>query len=252
MRRTLRRSLLHMQLITPFKLEPCEAQQDWPPPQGSRKATVPPALHFITALCLTSNWKLDCSICKNPTLWSYIFATHLAEKLSPSSATSWQTALQQETHAQARTAGASHLLLPRPFYRYYPHWIQQHILRAWIYAGKHDPVTTATATASQSCSQYSYYFTLHNLLLRIMETKYFISSRPSLSRRFTIPRELSTNFFLLPSKLIQCKTHADKVNHSVGRLLTQMKRKMETRLHMSRDLRYFRPGAISIKFRLGP
>jgi hypothetical protein len=86
MRRTLRRSLLHMQFITPFKLEPCEAQQDWPPPQGSRKATVPPALHFITALCLTSNWKLDCSICKNPTLWSYIFATHLAEKLSPSSA----------------------------------------------------------------------------------------------------------------------------------------------------------------------
>jgi hypothetical protein len=160
MRRTHRRTLLHMQLITPFELEPCEAQQDWPPsPQGPRKATVPPTLHFITAHCLTSIWKLDCSICKNPTLWSYIFATHLAAKLSHYSATSWQTALQQVTHAQARIAGASHLLLPRPFYRCYPHWIQQHILRAWIYGCEIAPVTTTTtATALQSCSLLLLYY----------------------------------------------------------------------------------------------
>ena len=42
-----------------------------------RQQHSPLSPHFSTALCVTSIWKLDRSICKNSTLWYYIFATHL-------------------------------------------------------------------------------------------------------------------------------------------------------------------------------
>ena len=148
-------------LTTPFKLECCEAQQDWPPPTRnpdgnstacSHSTSVPhiTRLPFRRSIVRFARTQLCGHTYSPPTL---------AAKLSPSSATSWQTAHQQETHAQARIAGASHLLLPRPCYRCYPHWIQQHILRAWIYGCEIAPVTTTTtATALQSCSLLLLYY----------------------------------------------------------------------------------------------
>ena len=150
--------------------------------QGIRTATVQPALTPLQYRTLRDfhleGRSFDLQEPNSVVIYSPP-TTHLAEKSSLFSATSWQTALQQETHAQARIAGASHLfsflvlstaLIRNGF---------SNILRAWIYAGYHAPVTTTT-TASQSCRAHFNFtlYILHNLLSRIMETKNFTSSLP--------------------------------------------------------------------------
>lgn len=127
-------------------------------------------------------------------------------------------------HAQARNAGASHLFSFLVLSTAVIHNGYSKILRAWIYAGYHAPVITTTA--SQSCRAHFNFtlYILHNLLSRIMETR-----KPYLHhlrcRLFHNSARACYSFFSFRKCSIAKKT-ANKANPSVGRLSTEMKRKM--------------------------
>lgn len=142
--------------------------------QESRKATAQPA-HTPLKYRTLRDFQLEVPSfnLQNSTLWSYTFATH-----QPTWPRNYLLLVQRpgrqpfsKRHAQARNTGASH---PFSFLVLFTviHNGFSNILRAWIYAGYHVPVTITT-TASQSCRAHINFtlYILHNLLSRIMETK---------------------------------------------------------------------------------
>lgn len=185
------------------------------------------SLHFSTALCVTPNWKSDRSICKTQ-LCGHLFATR------PPTWPRNYLLLVQRPGRQPFSKRHTHrpgLPAPRTF---------SPSLYFLLLLSAMDSATSSARGFMQAITLLS--LLLHRNLaehtLTLLFTYYIIYCHVSRKAKyltfiifvavcFTSPREHVTVFFFSFRECSIAKKTADQANPSVGRLSTEMKRKMQ-------------------------
>ena len=183
------------------------------------------SLHFSTALCVASTWKLDCPICKNPTLWFSIRhpPTWPRNYLLLVQRPGRQPFSKRHTHRPGMPA---------------PHIFSFLVLST---AAIRNEFSTSSARGFMQATSLSLLLLYRNLAAHTLTLLFtyiiycHVSWKPNTfsSSSPLPPFHASTRACHRFFRFLKCpiaKKSANKANPSVGRLSTEMKRKMVCRV----------------------